>query len=87
MGDPTYLMEEYSSIISKSCIDVERTNLFQMDKPTAGPPFTYKMYPIPLKYQMFVDEEIRLLENAVCISKGLSSWATPVIIVPKNKTP
>ena len=44
-------------------------------------------YPIPLKYQKSVDEEIKLLENAGCISKSLSLAATPVIIVHKKSDP
>ena len=64
-----------------------RTNLFQMDIQTMGPPIVHKPYPIPLKYQKFTDEEIRLLENSGCISKSLSLWATPVIIVPKRPDP
>ena len=45
---------EYSSIISKSSMDVGRTSLFQMDIPTVGPPIAYKPYPIPLKYLKFM---------------------------------
>ena len=41
---------EYSSIISKSPIDVVRTNLFQMDIPTVGPPVVCELYPILLKF-------------------------------------
>ena len=66
-------------------MDVGRTNLFQI--PTTGPPIAHKPYPIPLKYQKFMDEEIRLLENAGCISKSLCPWATPVIIAPKKPDP
>ena len=42
---------------------------------------TISCYPYILK---FIDEEIHLLEDAGCISKSLSPWAMPVIIVPKN---
>ena len=78
---------EYSSTISKSPTDEGRTNLFQMDIPTTGPSIASKLYPIPLKYQKFIGEEIRLLEHSGCISKNLSSWATPVIVVPKKARP
>ena len=53
-------MGGYNSIISKSPMDVGRTNLFQVDIPTAGLPITHKLYPIPLKYQNFIDEEISI---------------------------
>ena len=58
-----------------------------MDIPTVGLSVACQPYPISLKYQNFVDEEIKLLENAGCISKGLSLWATSVIIVSKKPDP
>ena len=64
-----------------------RTNLFQMDIPTTGPPIAHKPYPILPKYQKFTDKEIQLLENAGCISKSFSLWVAPVIKVPKNPDP
>ena len=46
-----------------------------MDLSTTEPPVSTKPYTIPLKYKSFIDEEIRLLEDAGCISKSLSDWA------------
>ena len=43
--------------------------------PTAGPPIAYKWYQILLKSQKFMDEQIILLVNVGCISKGLSLLA------------
>ena len=63
------LEKDYNSIVSNLLMDVGRTNLFQMDIQTAGPPIACKPYPIPLKYQKFIDEEIGVLENAGCISE------------------
>ena len=40
--------------------------------------------PNSLKISKVVDEEIRLLENAGCISSSLSPRAAPVNIVPKK---
>ena len=68
---------EYNSIISKSPINVGRTNLFQMDIPTVGLPVAYELYPILLKHHK--------LENAGCVSKSLHLWAVSVIIVPKSQ--
>ena len=62
-------------------MEVGGTNLFQMDIPPMAPPIAHKLYPIPLKYQKFVDEEITLSEKADCISKSLSPWAPLVIIM------
>ena len=61
-----------------------KEQIFQMDIPMTGTPVTGKPYPILLKYQKFVDKEIKVLQNAGCISKSLGLWATPVIIVPKK---
>ena len=73
----TMLTSKFSGIISKSPTDFGRTNLIEMDLPTTGPPVSTKPYTIPLKYKSFVDDEIKLLEDAGCISKSLSDWAFP----------
>ena len=86
-GLSSLLEGEYNSIISKSSMDMGRTNLLQMDILTVVPPVAHKPYLILLKYQKSVNEEIKLLENAGCISKGLSLCATPFIIVPKKPDP
>ena len=58
-------------------MDVGRTDLFQMDSPTAGLSIAPNLYPIPLKYQKLMDEGIRLLENAECISNSLKPVGSP----------
>ena len=58
-----------------------------MGIPKTGPPLAHNLYPIPLQYQKFIDEEIWLLEKAGCISKSLSPWATPVAIFLKKQHP
>ena len=65
---------------------VEQT-LVEMDLPTTGPPVATKPYTIPLKYKSFMDDEIKLLEDAGCISKSLSDWASPICIVKKMPDP
>ena len=54
-----------------------------MDNHTTGPPTVQQTYPIPPKYQKFIDEETCILEDAGCISKIFGPWAAPVIILPK----
>ena len=44
-------------------------------------------YTIPLKYKSFIDNEIKLLEDAGCISKSLSNWASPICLVRKKSDP
>ena len=64
-----------------------RTNLIEIDLPTTGPPVSTKPYTIPLKYKSFINDEIELLEDAGCISKSLSDWASPICIVKKKLNP
>ena len=78
------LEKKFDSIVSKLSTGVGRTSLFAMDIPITGLPITCKPYPIPLKDQSFINEEIQLLESAGCISKSLSPLAAPVIAVPKK---
>ena len=58
-----------------------------MDLSTTGPPIAMKPYTIPPKYEFFVDEEIKLIEDARYISKSLSHWASPICIVKKKPDP
>ena len=77
----------FSGIISKSPTDFGRTNLIEMDLPTTGPPASTKPYTIPLKYKSFINDEIKLLKDASCISKSLSDWASPICIMKKKPDP
>ena len=81
------LNSKFTGIISMSPADFGRTNLIEMDLPTTGPPISTKPYTIPVKYKSFIDEEIKLLEDAGCISKSLSDWASPICIVKKKPDP
>ena len=83
----TMLTRTFTGIISKSPADFGRTNLIEMDHPTTGPPVSTKPYTIPLKYKAFFDDEIKLLEDAGCISKSLSNWASPICIMKKKPDP
>ena len=83
----TMLTSTFTGIISKSPSDFGRTNLIEMDLPTTGPPVSTKPYTIPLKYKSFVDEEIKLLKDASCISKSLSNWASLIRIMKKKPDP
>ena len=40
-----------------------------------------------MKYKSFIDDEIKLLEDASCISKPLSDWASPICIMKKKPDP
>ena len=78
---------QFACIISSSSANFAQTNLVGMDLPKTGLPVASKPYTIPHKYKSFIDEEIKLLEDAGCISKSLSDWASPVCIVKKKPDP
>ena len=83
----TIFNNEFIYIISNSPTDFGRTNLVEMDLPTTGPPISTNPYTMPLKYKSFIDEEIKLLQDARCISKSLSNWASPICIMKKKPDP
>ena len=78
---------QFACITSSSSADFGRTNLVEMDLSTTGLPVASKPYTIPLKYKSFIDEEIKLLEDAGCLSKSLSDWASHICIVKKKTDP
>ena len=59
----------------------------EMDLPTTGLCVMSKSYTIPLKYKSFIHNEIKCQEDAGCISKSLSNWASPICIVKKKPHP
>ena len=75
---------KYNAIISKSATDIGRTNLIELDIPTEGPPIASKPYSVPLKYQDFVHQEIKQLEEAGIISHSMSNWASLILVMPKK---
>ena len=77
---------KFASIISKSSTDVGCTNLHTVDLQVSdGSPIFVKQYTIPLKYQSFIDEETKWLEEAGLISRSLSNWSAPCMVVPKKQ--
>ena len=46
-----------------------------------------KQYTIPLKYQNFIDNKTKRLEEAGLISRSLSNWSAPCMVVPKKQDP
>ena len=54
---------------------------------TEGSPVFMKQYTIPLKYQNFIDDETKRLEEAGLISRSLSNWSVPYMVVPKKQDP
>ena len=70
------LESRFGSIISRSSTDVVRTKLHTLDVQvtvTEGSPVFVKQYTVPLKYQNFIDNETKRLEDAGLISRSLSN--------------
>ena len=75
----------YANIMSQKAMDIGRTNLIELDIPTEGPPIASKPYMVPLEYCEFVDHEIKQMEEAGIISRSMSDWASPILVVPKKE--
>ena len=52
-----------------------------------SPPVSSRPYTLPLKHYEWVQREIESLERAGVITKSMSKWASPIIIVPKKSAP
>ena len=49
-----------------------------------SPPVSSRPYTLALKHHKWVQEEIEILERAGIITKSMSPWASPIVIVPKK---
>ena len=79
------LCEEYGEAFSKNIEDIGRTKLVKMDIDTGdSPPVSSRPYTLPLKHYEWVQREIESLERAGVITKSMSKWASPIVIVPKK---
>ena len=79
------LSEEYSQAFSKHSEDIGRTKLVKMDIDTGdSPPVSSRPYTSPLKHYEWVQREIESLEWAGVITKSVSKWASPTVIVSKK---
>ena len=82
------LCNEFDDVFSKDSTDLGRTPLLTMDIDTGDhPPVTQRPYSLALKHVEWVREEIEKLEQAGVISRSMSPWANPIVIVPKKTAP
>ena len=82
------LCEEYGEAFSKNNEDISRTKLVKMDIDTGdSPPVSSRPYTLPLKHYEWVQREIESLEHAGVITKSMSKWASPIVIVPRKSAP
>ena len=52
-----------------------------------SPPVSSRPYTLPLKHYEWVQREIESLERAGVITKSMSKWASPIVVVPKKSAP
>ena len=77
------LCEKYPTIFSKGNEDIGRTQLITMDIDTGNsPPVSSRPYTLALKHHQWVQDEIETLERAGVITKSMSPWASPIVVVP-----
>ena len=82
------ICEEYAEAFSKNNEDIGRTKLVKMDINTGdSPPVSSRPYTLPLKHYEWVQREIESLECAGVITKSMSKWASPIVVVPKKSAP
>ena len=82
------LCNRYTDIFSKSSEDIGHTPLLKMEIDTGdSPPVFQKPYSLPLKHVEWVTKELEILEKAGVISRSVSPWASPIVIVPKKSEP
>ena len=82
------LCEKYPKVFSKGNEDIGRTHLVTMDIDIEDRPLvSWRPYTLVLKHHRWVQEEIETLERAGVITKSMSPWASPIVIVLKKSQP
>ena len=82
------LCEEYNDIFSKDSSDIGKTPLITMEIETGDSPLVcQRPYNLPLKHIDWVQKELDTLEKAGVITRSVSPWASPIVIVPKRTAP
>ena len=82
------LCEKYPKVSSKGNEDIGRTQLVMMDIDMGdSPPISSRPYTLALKHYRWVQEEIETLERVGVITKSMSPWASPIVIIPKKSQP
>ena len=78
------IINKYSDIFSKDQYNISTSTHPPIEIPTEGSPCTSAPYTIPLKFRPRADNTINKLLEASLIQCTMSTWASPVIIVPKK---
>ena len=79
------LCDYFPEIFLKSSEDIGKTNLITMDIDTGDhPPICQKPYTLALEHYEWVQKEVEQLERAGIITRSVSPWAIPTVIVLKK---
>ena len=79
------LCMEFNDIFSTYSSDIGKTPLLEVEIDTGDSlPITQKPYTLPLKHTEWVQRELEILEKARVIVRSVSSWASPIVVVPKR---
>ena len=82
------LCKEFADVFSQDSGDLGKTPLMRMEIPTGdNPPISQRPYGLALKHVQWVQDKIETLERAGVITKSVSPWASPIVIVPKKTSP
>ena len=82
------LSDQFDDIISKESDNIGKILMVETDINTGdSPPIASKPYTLSLKHYDWVQKEITTLERAGIITKSISPWESPVVIVPKKSAP
>ena len=82
------LCEEFANVFSQDSGDLGRMPLMKMEIPTGdNPPISQRPYGLALKHVQWFQDEIETLEKVGVITKSVSPWASPIVIVPKKTSP
>ena len=82
------LCECFPEVFSKNSEDIGRTNLITMDIDTGDhPPICQKPYMLALKHYEWVQKDVEQLERMGIITRSVSPWASPIVIVLKKSAP
>ena len=82
------LCMEFNDIFSTDSGDIGKTPLLEVEIDTGDSlQITQKPYTLPLKHTEWVQRELEILEKARVIVRSVSSWASPIVIVPKRTAP
>ena len=81
------LCKRFPEVFSKNSEDIGRTNLITMDIDTGDHPPPYAKSLLALKHYEWVQKEVDQLERTGIITRSMSPWASPIVIVPKKSAP